>query len=364
MDSATQFVLGACVGAAALGPRIGPRKAVLIGGFLGTVPDLDVFFPYDGPVDSFVLHRGVTHSLLVQALATPLFGEAILRVFRAFEKFETPLSRMRVYAAVYLCFATHALLDGMTVYGTQLLWPVSSEPFGQGSIFIIDPLYTLPLLVLTVWALCLGRWRERFRKGLIAAFALSTGYLAWSAGAQQVAIARASDAIGTRLPSDRFLATPVPFNTLFWKVVLLRDDDYVNLYVPLLGGSDDILAYAHRRNVGVLSCAEEIPDTQRIADFSQGFVRLEREGDSVRIADLRMGLTPDYVFRFEVGRITPNGILPTVAKRMAPARELSRDLDWLLNGIQGKGTMRLAEQGDRVDLPLEPDVLPPVDAIC
>lgn len=364
MDSATQFVLGACVGAAALGPRIGPRKAVIVGGVLGTVPDLDVFFPYDGPVDSFVLHRGATHSLVVQLLATPLFGEAILRLFRAFGKAEQPLSRWRVYAAVYLCFATHALLDAMTVYGTQLFWPISAEPFGLGSIFIIDPLYTLPLLVLTIWALFLSRWQDRFRRGLMAAFMLSTGYLAWSAGAQQVALARAADAVGEWLPADRFLATPVPFNTLFWKVVLLRDDDYVNLYVPLLGGTEEVLAYAHHRNVEALSCASSLTELNRIAEFSEGFVRLEREGEIVRVADLRMGLTPDYVFRFEIGQLTPNGILPIVAERLRPVRELSRDLDWLINGVMGKGTVREAERVNRVDLPLDADVLPPLDLGC
>lgn len=363
MDSATQFVLGACVGAAALGPRIGPRKAAIIGGLLGTVPDLDVFFPYDGPVDSFVEHRGPTHSLIIQALATPIFGEAILRIFRALKSLEAPLSRWRVYAAVYLCFATHALLDAMTVYGTQLLWPLWKEPFGVGSVFIIDPVYTLPLLVLTLWAFCLGRWREKFRKGLIAAFALSTGYLVWTAGAQQIALARAAAAVGAPVPGDRYLATPVPFNSLFWKVVLLRGDDYTNLYVPLLGDEADIFAYRHYRNGEALRCAGEVPDLRRIADFSDGFVRLERDGEAVRIADLRMGLTPDYVFRFEVARITPDGIVPVGAERLSPVRDIARDLDWLYAGIGGQGTLRMSESGDRVALPLE-GARPPIDLGC
>ena len=73
MDSVTQFALGACVGAATLGPRIGMRKAALIGGLMGTVPDLDTFIPSADPVQSFTAHRGASHSLIIQALATPLF---------------------------------------------------------------------------------------------------------------------------------------------------------------------------------------------------------------------------------------------------------------------------------------------------
>jgi inner membrane protein len=83
MDSITQFVLGAAVSTACLGKKIGPRKAALVGGLLGTVPDLDVLIPFADPVDSFVYHRGWTHSVFVHALAAPVFGELLVRLFRA-----------------------------------------------------------------------------------------------------------------------------------------------------------------------------------------------------------------------------------------------------------------------------------------
>ena len=72
MDSVTQFALGATVGAAVLGKRLGVRRAAIAGGLLGTLPDLDVYIPVDDPVESFVGHRGATHSLIVHALITPL----------------------------------------------------------------------------------------------------------------------------------------------------------------------------------------------------------------------------------------------------------------------------------------------------
>ena len=81
MDSLTQFALGAAVGTAVLGRRIGPRKAAIAGGLLGTLPDLDVLFPFDDPIESFTLHRGATHSFFVQAVVAPLFGEALVRLF-------------------------------------------------------------------------------------------------------------------------------------------------------------------------------------------------------------------------------------------------------------------------------------------
>jgi inner membrane protein len=106
MDTLTQFALGAGVGAAVLGRRVGPRKAALVGGVLGVLPDLDVLVAFDDPIDAFVLHRGASHSLVVQAVVTPLFGEALMRVFKDLRQ-----RRMITYLAVYLVLATHALLD-------------------------------------------------------------------------------------------------------------------------------------------------------------------------------------------------------------------------------------------------------------
>ena len=146
MDSVTQFALGAVVGTAVLGKNIGVRRAAITGGLLGTLPDLDVFFPADDPIDSFVGHRGPSHSLIVHLIVAPVIGETLVRYFQTLKEYGA-----RAYIAVFLCLATHALLDAMTIYGTRLFWPVWPEPLGLGSIFIIDPLYTLPLLIVPYW---------------------------------------------------------------------------------------------------------------------------------------------------------------------------------------------------------------------
>ena len=56
-----------------------------------------------------------------------------------------------------LVFGTHVLLDCFTVYGTQALWPLPLPPVGWATIFIIDPLYTLPLAGGVLAALLLRR---------------------------------------------------------------------------------------------------------------------------------------------------------------------------------------------------------------
>ena len=57
MDSVTQFLLGASVSGAVIGPKMGIR-ALLIGGVVATLPDLDAFVPMGNVIDTMTHHRG------------------------------------------------------------------------------------------------------------------------------------------------------------------------------------------------------------------------------------------------------------------------------------------------------------------
>lgn len=338
MDSVTQFALGACVGAAMLGPRIGVRKAAVIGGLMGTVPDLDTFIPSADPVAAFTSHRGPSHSLLVQALATPLFAEPVVRLFRPLRD-----RRMLTYAAVYLMFATHALIDAMTVYGTQLLWPVSATPFGVGSIFIIDPLYTLALLAATLWALILNPEGPRYRRWLQGALIVSTVYMLGTIGLQKIADARADAWIEAHgLDPQRTLSIPTPFNTMFWRTIIVEDGRYLNLYTSMLGGEPSV--YHHPRHPELEGCLGASPAFRELVAFTKGFYRLEETDGNIIFSDLRMGLTPQYVFRFKLGELKDGIPHPTEPPSREPTiRGAPGDLQWLWSGILGEESVRTAE---------------------
>lgn len=339
MDSLTQIALGAGVGAAVLGPRIGPRKAAVVGALLGTLPDLDVLYPFDNPVDSFTLHRGASHAFLVHAAVTPLFGEALTRLF---EKLRD--QRWRSYLAVFLVFVTHAALDALTIYGTRIFWPLAPDPVGSGSVFIIDPLYTLPLLAVMVWALCLAAWTTRFRRGLTAALVISTAYLGWGLLAQQLVEQRAARLLADAgIRPEQLRATPTPFNTLFWKVMALDGERYLNLYVPVFGGDEQVTAYQHPRGLSLIACRGENENLQKLAAFNGGYFRADLEDGKVVISDLRMGLTPNYVFRFAVAAQTPEGLVEITPERRRIDRSADGDLDWLLANLSGEAALRPAE---------------------
>ncbi len=92
-------------------------------------------------------HRAESHGLFYLTLLAPLLAWLVSKVHGEAALFK------RWCVALWLALFTHPLLDTFTIYGTQLLQPFSEHPFGIGSMFIVDPLYTLPLLLGLIVAL-------------------------------------------------------------------------------------------------------------------------------------------------------------------------------------------------------------------
>ena len=295
MDSVTQMVLGAAVVDATMGHKVG-RRALAWGAVLGTLPDLDVFVPLGDAVRDFTYHRSASHSLFVLLLATPLLTWLILKIHPA----DRP-HRRRWMLAVYLTFATHVLLDSLTAYGTQIFWPLSNMPVSISSIFIIDPAYTLPLLIGVVAALISRHAGMRWDP---AGLALSSLYLCWTLTAKIVVEQRFEDALVAIDRGDaRLFTTPAPFNTLLWRAVARVDGAYYEGYQSLLDEPGDIRFRRYPSDDRLLDGIEDHWPVQRLRWFSRGYYGVSRIGDDVVISDLRMGIEPDYVFRFKVGEI-------------------------------------------------------------
>ena len=357
MDSLTHFALGACLGATTLGRRASLRQVAIAGGILANLPDLDVFWPFDDPVDSFVLHRAATHSLIMQAAAVPMIGEILRRMIPGLKD-----ARWACYAAVWLCLASHSLLDYFTIYGTQLFWPLSREALALGNIFVIDPLYTLPLLAPLIWALWSGKWSRRFAKSLAAGLVLSSAYMGWTAIGQAWAQSRAVKALAASgIAARQILAAPTPLNSLLWRVIALDGPRYYNVYVPVLGGDASITVYAHRREPALGDCLAGSAPLRALQQFSHGFYRLDIENGQLVWSDLRMGLTPLYTFRFALAQRQADGYKPMAPRRVRGPRASEGDIDWLLAGMQGSKAIRPLEANDLLAA-ARPAILPSAPA--
>lgn len=309
MDSISQFALGAALSTAVLAGRTAPWKAALWGGALGTLPDLDTLVRHGDPILDMVRHRAESHSLFyLSLLSVPLswagarwLGHGRMAVHGAGAAGGAKLAWQPWWWATWLALFTHPLLDWMTVYGTQLAQPFSAHPFGLGSIFIIDPLYTLPLLLALAVALA-SHSAARVRRASLLGLAVSSAYLAWSAAAQQHVqqVVRASlTAQGVR--PERVLVTPTPFNTVLWRAVAIEDGRYQEGYHSLFDGQRPMRWTAYDRGAALVAAHGTLPAVQRIAAFSHGFYRMGLEDGQVTLTDLRMGQEPFYTFHFLLG---------------------------------------------------------------
>ena len=324
MDSLTQLALGAAVGETILGRKVGNR-AVLWGGLCGTLPDLDVFIPLGGVVEDFTYHRSFSHSLFVLALLTPLLVWLILKIHP-----RTAQYRRGWYWLVGLVFATHVLLDSFTVYGTQIFWPIPVS-MTWSTIFIIDPLYTLPLLVGVICALVMTRPRGH-RINTIA-LALSTGYLAWSVAAKLYVEDTVRDALARQgVVYERLLTTPAPFNTVLWRVLVMDGDGYYEGYYSLLDGKPNLTLIHYPSETNLLAGIEDHWPVARLQWFTKGFYSVSQRDDDVVITDLRMGMEPDYVFGFKVAELANPHPRPVTVERVSPLRSTER-LPWVWERI-------------------------------
>ncbi len=293
MDSITQAALGAAVGGTVLGRRLG-RKAVLIGAVLGTLPDLDVVIDYGDAVANVTEHRGFSHSLFVLTGIGTLLALLTSRLTSARE---IPLGHWWLFYV--LCLTTHPLLDALTTYGTQLWWPMDVRPAAYPIVFIIDPLYTLPLLIGIGVALATGNGLRGPAWGL----ALSSAYLVLAFGAKQLVEHRLEPVLAERgLEEAPRLVQPTPFNTLLWRVTVVDGDDHHELLMGVLDGDTPPQVETYRRGAELEEAALASERGARLDWFAGPFLRYETrvlDGQETLVAtDLRLGFPGFHPFAF------------------------------------------------------------------
>jgi inner membrane protein len=296
MDSITQILLGASVAAACV-PKNHRRKAALVGAVLGTVPDLDVFIDYGDAVSNFTYHRSFSHSLFVLFPFSLVVWAVLKKCYEPVRSAPGPW-----LLAITLTLITHPLLDAHTAYGTQLYWPLTSPPVMWSTIFIIDPLYTLPLLI-AVLVILIKPEKSWAARTLAAGLILSSGYLAWTWVAKHMVEQQTLESLKNNPNTISIFSTPTPFNSLLWRIVVLQQDNYLEGYYSLLNPETDISFQSYTRNKGILERAEDLWSVRRLEWFSHGFLKAEIIQENLVLSDLRMGFEENYVFSHAVAEV-------------------------------------------------------------
>lgn len=235
MDTVTQMLFGATVAQAGFRRRLG-RRALVVGAIMGLIPDLDVVVGWvAGPFAGWQHHRGLTHSLLFGPLVGPLFGWLIWR----WQRGRTPAGTTEtdhdmLRAWIWLCVLglfTHPLIDAFTSYGTQLLWPLTTARFAINALPIIDPVYSLALIVALACGLVI-RTRLRLAQDIAAGallFIVLYSLGGWAINSHIERVARAQFARAAEVT-----AYPLLFQPYYRRVLALTPEAaYVGYYSVL-----------------------------------------------------------------------------------------------------------------------------------
>lgn len=286
MDSLTQIVLGAAVGEAVLGKKIG-NKALLYGAIGGTIPDLDVLLGYfTDTITTIELHRGFSHSIVFSILMAPVLGWLVDKLER-----KKALGWQAWSQLFFWCLITHPLLDAFTTWGTQLFWPFKVK-LAFNAIFVIDPLYTLPFLFCCIAVLFCEREskrRARFNRfGLI----ISTTYLFITLILKLVVHQKIESALTQQGIAYTAISTrPAPLNTILWNANIDTKDNYLITDYSFFD-TKPIRFTKYPKHREISDKVAHFKNVQRLITISEGWYIIEQKEGLWYFNDLRFGLIP------------------------------------------------------------------------
>jgi inner membrane protein len=297
MDSLTQIALGIAVAELCAGKQL-KNKTFLYGAVLGTLPDLDLIVGlFLDPVDGVLIHRGISHSLLLFLFLSPLLGWLISKI----KKHKINFSRAT--SMVFWCLFTHVLLDMFTSWGTQILWPLSNR-FALKTIFVIDPLYTFPLLIslVMVW-----RANDAFirRKHIMRGLVISGAYLLLSCFIKLYALNKFEKALVEQgITYSEIIVKPTAFNLILWNANVSTTDNYL-LGDYSLFDSQAISFIAYPKNTDLEVGLIGNLDFEKLKEISEGWYIISKQNESLYFNDLRFGLLnsnpdqPQFAFSYQ-----------------------------------------------------------------
>ena len=301
MDTLSHIVLGACMGEALLGKKIG-KKAMLWGALANNFPDVDVFFtPLFHPVDALFIHRGITHSFLFLILIAPLFAWLFSKWYKTSS---TTFGDWTLF--FFLTFMAHPLLDSCTVYGTGVFEPLSHFRLQFTALFIVEPLYTLPLLIAFILLLILKRDSVKRKFWMKFGLISSTLYLSLAI-CNKIYIGKIfSDSMTKQnIHFTDYYTSPTPLNNILWNVVAKDSSGLWIGYYSHLDKTKDIRFSFIPRNDSLALNIFDNHVVQRLIRFSDGYYCFTMKDGELRLNDLRFafagefdGTTNNFVFSF------------------------------------------------------------------
>ncbi|MFT7235654.1 MAG: inner membrane protein [Methylophagaceae bacterium] len=343
MDPLSQGVVGMSA-SQTLSTKKDMVAASFLGFFSGMAADLDIVIRSpDDPLLFLEFHRQFTHSIIFMPvgglICATIFWFLLHYIFK-----NHALTFGRTYLYSTAGYVTHGLLDSCTSYGTQLFWPFSVERIAWNNVSIIDPLFTLPLLAIALFAMTK---RSQYLGYLGAAFAIS--YLSLGViqehriktVAKTLADGRGHDAINLNVK-------PSFANLIVWKSIYEHQGRYYVDAIRIIKSTriyqgDSTLKLDVGRDLAWLDKAsQQAIDIERFRWFSADYLALD-SNNPYRIIDMRYSILPNRLDGLWGIELSPNASqtdhVTWTANRNADNR--TENIYTLWEMIKGQGGRRL-----------------------
>lgn len=309
MDSITHLALGACMGEAFAGKKLG-RKAMLWGAMAQSIPDIDFLAAFWMDTASNLLaHRGFTHSFLFCALITPVLA---LLAERWHRPHNISLTKWMLFFGSVIF--THIFFDAFNNYGVGWFEPFSNHRVSFNVIYIADPLFSIwPGIACIALLVIKGRKPQR-KKWWIMGLGLSGIYLLYCL-TNKIRIDSTTRDIFKKqhIEYSRYFTTPAPFQNWLWYVVVGDDEGYYVGYRSIFDSKKEIDFHYFPRNDGFLLRTMDHEAIHKLIRFSQEFYTIEKWNETLVFNDLRFGQVmgwddPDgkFVFHYFLQEPTEN----------------------------------------------------------
>lgn len=285
MDTLTHIALGACIGEAFLGKKIG-RKAMLWGALAQSVPDIDFLASlWMNTTSNLLAHRGFTHSILFA------IGISVFLALLA-EKLHRPHNiRLHTYLVFFVVEVfVHIFLDAFNNYGVGWFEPFSQYRVSFNTMYVADPFFS-------VWAgiaflgLVLAKRRSPRRKyWWMGGVLMCSGYLAYGIVNKLIIDEDVRKAFRQqKVPFKHYFTTPAPLQNWVWYVVAGDDQGYYTGYRSVFDRTDTLALEYFPRNTALLDTFKQSLPVQQLIRFSKGYYTVENWGDTLVFNDLRFG---------------------------------------------------------------------------
>jgi inner membrane protein len=292
MDPLTQGLLGAAAAQVCVGHKLS-RTAWLVGGLTAMSADLDVVLA-TGADDlvRMAYHRHFSHALVF----IPVAAAGCAQVFMWWPGYRG--ARWWVFFSALVGYATHATLDACTNYGTLLYWPFTDARVAWDFIAIIDPVFSVCLLVGLI-AGAVARNRTLVGVGL----ALACIYMAIGAANHHIALDAQRQLAESRGHTiTRSMAAPTLGNIVLWRSVYEHEGVlYADAVRTPWVGPVRVHGGAHAKRIRADDLSADLPDRAAVIKdfklfdwFANGYVAYA-PGQHDVIGDMRYSsMTEDF----------------------------------------------------------------------